>query len=179
MHSIRKSVSYKEIQALAKPKKKLSPLLVEINPIEPLESEDYYSDVSISLISDLSEDPKDAKNELITSVKRNLEELKTEAKSYIDSTDKAIQIATKKLKESVFSVDSVLAEHETSRVLKSLKSSVVCLQDRLEKNEELCDIKKKENENLLEIVKDLESKLRDQVLLRKSKKNFQCECIVI
>ena len=156
----RSPITYNDIQAMTKHKKNSKELIVDISPLDGIESNEDYCDLSVSIISDDPQENHTQKNDLILTIQKSLAELKNEANLYVNSGDKAIQETNKKLKESVVSVESAHPDQETASILHELKQSIRLLNERLEKNEELFSTKKLENHELQDIVTSLESRVK-------------------
>lgn len=175
--SYRLPVTFKDIQALASHKNSPNELIPDIHPLNNIESQEDYCDLSVSLVSEDSHDHKTYKNELITTIQKSLAELKSEATLYVNSGDNAIKETTKKFKESFLTGDSGNYDQETLNILIDLKQSICMLNQRLEKNEEMYTTKKMENLELQDIVASLEIKMKDSVI-DQSKKKTECCCII-
>lgn len=185
--SYRKPITYDDFKELASPKRiKPAPVVIK-NPFDDVESQDdEYCDLSVSILSEEPFDDKQkraspvmaVRSDLLKAVKVNLAELKNEATLYVRSGDKAVQETNKKLRESVYSVESFAPDNETINILNDLRVSVKTLHERLEKNEELFSSKRYENQELQKIVDSLESKVNEQSVIDTSKNQTQCICVI-
>lgn len=170
-YTYKSPVTYKEVQALARPKKNLQP---REHPLDFIESNEDYCELSVSIISD-GENPV-AHKELVNNVKQKIAEVKSEAVMYVNSGEKAIQENNKKVKESVFSYESNPVDQENIAILNELKQTVRVLNQRLEKNEQVFNHKRTESIELYEMLSTIDSKLKEKLIENKSKKPGKCFC---
>ena len=176
-NALKSQYSSKEVSNLSEPNEENFPLIIDASPIAQVEQVDDYYNLSFSIISEEGQDNK-SNNDLISSVKKNLAELRNEAKLYLQTGDLAIQEANKKLKESIFSADSAGPDQETTNIINEMRQSIQFLHNRLEKNEELFSTKRSENQQLQEILTALENKIKEQTYLDQSKKQVKCGCFI-
>ena len=177
--SYRPAVTYEDIQAIATHNRTPHELIPDLSPLNNIESQEDYCNLSVSIISEESSENRVLNNDLIKTIQKSLAELKSEATLYVNSGEKAITETNKKLRETFVSVDSEICDQETLNIINDLRQSITLLNERLEKNEEMFSSKRHENFELKEIVASLEARAKEQSVLDSSKKKSECCCTIV